>query len=353
MRLPCTGRRTTPQRCKPVAHGALPTILWMSRRTETRPRPCAAARAASAGLLCAAVAQAAQASAGRPEAAALGPWLFASVALVLVAVLAWQLGRATGRREGRADARARLAAKGAAPAAPSAAAARGTPGASPGDEAAAFGYALSHDLRAPLRVVEGFARILKEDYGRQLDRIGNDHLDRLLGAAARMHSMIEGMLALAQLSEAPLLRQPVNLSQLAGFVVDDLRRAEPQRQVDVDIAPGLEVVGDPGLLRRMLENLIGNAWKYTARKERARISLRARTQDGQTVYEVADNGAGFDMRNAGRLFGMFQRLHGQTDFPGTGLGLASVQRIVQRHGGRIWAEAEPGRGARFQFTLPG
>ena len=324
----------------------------MPCRPEPRHRRATVARAAAGALLCASFAQAANAAAGAQDPAELGPWLFASVALVLVAVLAWQLGRSTGRREGRADARARLAAKAAAPAAPPAAA-RSTPGPSRGDEAAAFGYALSHDLRAPLRVVEGFARILKEDYGRQLDRIGNDHLDRLLGAAARMHSMIEGMLVLAQLSEAPLERQPVNLSQLAGFVVDDLRRAEPQRHVDVDIAPGMEVVGDPGLLRRMLENLIGNAWKYTARKERARISLRVRTQDGQTVYEVADNGAGFDMRNAGRLFGMFQRLHGQTDFPGTGLGLASVQRIVQRHGGRIWAEAEPGRGARFQFTLPG
>jgi signal transduction histidine kinase len=136
-------------------------------------------------------------------------------------------------------------------------------------------------------------------------------------------------------------------------VIDDLRRTEPQRQVEVDIAGGLEVNADPGLLRQMMENLLGNAWKYTARKERARIGLRVREQDGQPVYEVVDNGAGFDMRTAGRLFGLFQRLHGQTDFPGTGLGLASVQRIVQRHGGRIWAEAEPGRGARFYFTLPG
>jgi signal transduction histidine kinase len=221
------------------------------------------------------------------------------------------------------------------------------------ENAAAFSYALSHDLRAPLRVVEGFARILKEDYGRQLDRIGNDHLDRLLGASARMNSMIEGMLGLAQLSETPLARQPVSLSQLAGQIVDELRRTEARRQVEVEIAPDLQVVGDPVLLRQMLENLLGNAWKYTARKERGRISLRSRQQDGQTVFEVADNGAGFDMRAATRLFGLFQRLHGQNDFPGTGLGLASVQRIVQRHGGRIWAEAEPGRGARFYFTLPG
>jgi signal transduction histidine kinase len=284
---------------------------------------------------------------------ALGPWIFASVALVLVAGLAWWVGLATGRRQGRAQVRTRLAARSAAPASGTSTAKGVGIVSAKAEDTAAFSYALSHDLRAPLRVVEGFARILKEDYGRHLDRIGNDHLDRLLGAAARMHTMIEGMLALAQLSESPLVRQPVNLSQLAGFVIDDLRRHEPQRHVEIDISPGLEVNGDPGLLRQMMENLLGNAWKYTSRKERARISLRAREQDGQAVYEVADNGAGFDMRAAQRLFGLFQRLHGQTDFPGTGLGLASVQRIVHRHGGRIWAEAEPGRGARFYFTLAG
>jgi len=237
-----------------------------------------------------------------------------------------------------------------APALPPAAA----PGTEPGEllsEQAAFSYTVTHDLRAPIRVVEGFARILKEDYGRVLDRIGNDHLDRVLAAAARMNHMIDALLALAQLSTQPLSRQPVNLSQLAGFVVDDLRRASPQRQVQVELAPGLVVNGDPTLLRLVLENLLGNAWKYTARAPQARLSLSLQTRDGQPVYVVADNGAGFDMRNADRLFGVFQRLHSANDFPGTGVGLASVKRIVRRHGGDIWAESEPGRGARFFFTL--
>lgn len=220
-------------------------------------------------------------------------------------------------------------------------------------EQAAFSYTVTHDLRAPIRVVEGFARILKEDYGRVLDRVGNDHLDRVLAAAARMNGMIDALLALANLSAQPLTRQPVNLSQLAGYVVDDLRRGAPQRQVAVEIAPDLVVDGDPTLLRLVLENLLGNAWKYSARTPQARISLRAAMQDGRRVFTVADNGAGFDMRNADRLFGVFQRLHSANDFPGTGVGLASVKRIVRRHGGDIWADAEPGRGASFHFTLGG
>ena len=210
---------------------------------------------------------------------------------------------------------------------------------------------LSHDLRAPIRVVEGFTRIVKEDYGAQFDRVGNDHLDRVLGAAARMNLMIDALMTLARLSSQPLVRQPVNLSQLAGWVVDDLRRGAPERASDIDIAPDLTVQGDPTLLRQVLENLLGNAWKYSARRERAHISFRRTTTDARTVYEVRDNGAGFDMRSAERLFGLFQRLHSASDFPGHGVGLASVRRIVRRHGGDIWAEAEPGRGAAFFFTL--
>ena len=218
-------------------------------------------------------------------------------------------------------------------------------------EHAAFSYTVTHDLRAPIRVVEGFARILKEDYGRVLDRIGNDHLDRVLAAAARMNGMIDALLTLANLSAQPLARQPVNLSQLAAFVVDDLRRAAPERQVEVEIAPGMLADGDPTLLRLVLENLLGNAWKYSARTAQARIQFHADAQGGRQVFHVVDNGAGFDMRNADRLFGVFQRLHSVSDFPGTGVGLASVKRIVRRHGGDVWAESEPGRGARFHFTL--
>jgi signal transduction histidine kinase len=218
-------------------------------------------------------------------------------------------------------------------------------------EGASFSFTVSHDLRAPIRVVEGFTRILKEDYGRQLDRVGNDHLDRVLAAAARMNHMIDALLTLAKLSQQPLARQPVNLSQLAAYVVDDLRRSAPDRVADIEIEPGLLTQGDPTLLRLVLENLLANAWKYTARCKKANIVFAATVHEGRRAYVVRDNGAGFDMRSADRLFGLFQRLHSANDFPGTGVGLASVKRIVRRHGGDVWADAEPGRGAAFHFTL--
>ncbi|MBK1614506.1 hypothetical protein CKO44_13610 [Rubrivivax gelatinosus] len=221
-----------------------------------------------------------------------------------------------------------------------------------GSDGASFSFTVSHDLRAPIRVVEGFTRILKEDYGRQLDRLGNEHLDRVLGAAARMNHMIDSMLALAKLSQQPLARQPVNLSQLATWVVDDLRRSSPpERRVDVEIEPGLVTRGDPTLLRQVLENLLGNAWKYSGRNPKARVVFGCQPHEGRRAFYVRDNGAGFDMRSADRLFGLFQRLHSASEFPGSGVGLASVRRIVRRHGGEIWADAEPGRGATFSFTL--
>ncbi|MCV2354988.1 GHKL domain-containing protein [Paucibacter sp. B2R-40] len=216
-----------------------------------------------------------------------------------------------------------------------------------------FSFTVSHDLRAPLRVVEGFTRILKEDYGRLLDRIGNDHLDRVMGAAARMNSMIDSLLSLAQLSAQPLARQPVNLSQLAGFVVEELARSSPERSVHVHIQPHMLVQGDPTLLRMVLENLLGNAWKYSGKCLQPLIRFEAQQEAGQWIYRVSDNGAGFDMRFADRLFGVFQRLHSASEFQGTGVGLASVRRIVRRHGGEIWAEAVVGEGAQFYFTLAG
>ncbi len=222
-------------------------------------------------------------------------------------------------------------------------------GAEPDHES--FAYIVSHDLRAPIRVVEGFTKIVKEDYGAVLDRVGHDHLDRVLGAAARMNSMIDALLALSRLSSQPIARVPVNLSQLAGYIVDDLRRQWPEREVEADIEPGLLASGDPTLLRMMLENLLGNAWKYTGKVTAAKIAFTHRAGE-PTGFTVCDNGAGFDMRFAERLFGVFQRLHSASDFPGTGVGLASVRRIVRRHGGEIWAEGEPDKGARFHFTLP-
>ena len=215
----------------------------------------------------------------------------------------------------------------------------------------AFGYTVSHDLRAPIRVVEGFTRILKEDYGRLLDRIGNDHLDRVLGAAARMNAMIDALLALSKLSSQPIARQPVDLTQLAQYVIEDLKRQSPAREVRVHIAPGLQALGDPTLLRVVLENLLGNAWKYSAKQADAQIWFE-RSGHENAMFCVRDNGAGFDMRFADRLFGVFQRLHSANDFQGTGVGLASVRRIIRRHGGEIWAEAEVGRGASFNFSLP-
>ena len=213
-----------------------------------------------------------------------------------------------------------------------------------------FSYTVSHDLRAPIRVVEGFTKILKEDYGRVLDRVGNDHLDRVLGAAARMNSMIDALLALSQLSSQPLACQPVNLSQLAGYVCDDLRRQWPEREVRLHIDPDMLVQGDPTLLRVVLENLLGNAWKYTGKCAQGEVRFCRHPRDGHT-FTVSDNGAGFDMRFADRLFGVFQRLHSASDYQGTGVGLATVRRILRRHGGDIWAEAEINRGASFHFSV--
>jgi signal transduction histidine kinase len=220
-----------------------------------------------------------------------------------------------------------------------------------GDVEEPFGTLVSHDLRAPLRVVDGFARILKEDYAKALGRIGVDHLDRVLAAATRMNHMIDALLALSKLSSQPIVHVPVDLSQLAGYVVEDLRRLSPERRVEVEIEPGLAAVGDPTLLRMVLENLIGNAWKYTARTEAARIEF-VHGRGEPASFTVRDNGAGFDMRFADRLFGAFQRLHSASEFPGSGVGLASVRRIVRRHGGEIRAESEPERGASFHFSLP-
>jgi light-regulated signal transduction histidine kinase (bacteriophytochrome) len=214
-----------------------------------------------------------------------------------------------------------------------------------------LGYIISHDLRAPIRVVEGFTKIVQEDYGAVLDKVGHDHLERILGAAARMNSMIDALLGLSRLSSQPIARVPVDLSQIAGFVIEDLRRQHPEREVEVEVEPALITSGDPTLLRVMLENLLGNAWKYSGNARPARIGLMRRNGDA-TSFTVHDNGAGFDMRFADRLFGVFQRLHSASEFPGTGIGLASVRRIVRRHHGEIWAESEPERGARFHFSLP-
>jgi len=167
-----------------------------------------------------------------------------------------------------------------------------------------------------------------------------------------MSDLIDDMLKLSRVTRCPLKPAQVDLSRIAQEVVGQLRQTQPQRQADVSIEPGLVVTGDPGLLRTALENLLGNAWKYTSRLARARIEFGARVEDGETVFFIRDNGAGFDMAHAGKLFGAFQRLHGPSAFEGSGIGLATVQRIIHRHGGRIWAEASQDQGATFHFTLP-
>jgi hypothetical protein len=220
-------------------------------------------------------------------------------------------------------------------------------------------YALSHDLRAPLRVVDGFTRIVQEDYGRLLDRIGNDHLERVLAATARMNGMIDAILEQAQLSQAPVTRTPVDLTVLAQDVAAEQRAARRSgltgegstTPVEIIVEPGMHAEADPVLVRRVLDNLIGNALKYSGKVAHPRVEVGMVAATNPCVYFVRDNGAGFDMQHADKLFGLFQRLHSHKDFPGTGVGLAGVQNIVRRHAGRVWAEATPGQGACFYFTL--
>lgn len=218
-------------------------------------------------------------------------------------------------------------------------------------ELEAFSYSVSHDLRAPLRAVDGFSQVLLEDYGASLDDQGRDYLNRIRKGAGRMGELIDDMLMLSRVTRLEMSIQDVDMSKLADIVVNQLNEQQPQRKVEFTITPGLHVQADPQLLRIVLENLLGNAHKYTALTPDAKISLEQTTIDDKTVYVVRDNGAGFDMRYVDKLFGAFQRLHGK-EFEGSGIGLATVQRIVHRHGGRIWAEGEVNRGARFFFTLP-
>jgi PAS domain S-box-containing protein len=218
-------------------------------------------------------------------------------------------------------------------------------------ELEAFSYSVSHDLRAPLRSIDGFSQALLEDYGHKLDDEGQDHLRRVRAATQRMGELIDDLLTLSRVTRREMRREPVDLSGLAQAIMEQLMKTDPGRDVRVTIAPGLRVEGDPHLLRVALENLLGNAWKFTAKEARAVIDFGATMRDGQPVYVVRDNGVGFDMAYSGKLFGAFQRLHRSSEFPGTGIGLATVQRIIARHGGRVWAEAEVHKGATFHFTL--
>jgi PAS domain S-box-containing protein len=218
-------------------------------------------------------------------------------------------------------------------------------------ELEAFSYSVSHDLRAPLRAIDGFGQALVEDFGGQLDDEARRYLSRIRSATQRMSQLIDDLLTLSRISRVELSWTEVDLSAMARQIIDELMHREAERTVEVSVWDGIMVQGDPRLLRIALENMLGNAWKFTAKTGAPRIEFGALEDREKSTYFVRDNGAGFDMAHADNLFGAFQRLHAVTDFPGTGIGLATVQRIVHRHGGRIWVNAQRGRGATFFFTL--
>ncbi len=219
------------------------------------------------------------------------------------------------------------------------------------NELESFSYSVSHDLRAPLRAIDGFSAALLEDCSDSLNREGKEYLQRVRAATARMGQLIDDLLNLARTARSKIVREKVDLSSLAQEITAELQRLAPERKAHFIIAPGVMVEGDQGLLRILLENLLGNAWKFTSQRAEAQIEFGVREQKGQRVCFVSDNGAGFDMKYADKLFGAFQRLHDMSEFSGTGIGLATVQRIIHRHGGQIWAQGEPGKGATFSFVL--
>src|SRR3989449_650331 len=215
----------------------------------------------------------------------------------------------------------------------------------------AFAYSVSHDLRAPLRSIDGFSHVLLEDYAAQLDQAGRDSLQRVRAASQRMATLIDDLLKLARGTRAEMRTEAGDLSGMAQDVAADVQRTTPERQVEFAIAPELEARGDPRLLRVALDNLLRNGWKYTAKQPRPQVEFGSTNVSGERAFLVRDNGAGFDMKYADKLFGVFQRLHSAAEFEGTGVGLATVRRIITRHGGRIWAEGAVDRGATFYFTL--
>jgi signal transduction histidine kinase len=219
-------------------------------------------------------------------------------------------------------------------------------------ELESFSYSVSHDLRAPLRSIDGFSQAILEDYGDKVDEKGKDYLRRVRSAAQRMAQLIDDMLNLSRVTRNEMEFREIGLSEMARDIGEKLHKLEPGRRVEIIIEPGMTVRGDERLLRIALENLFDNAWKYTSKHATARIEFGARTSAGKRVFFLKDDGAGFDMDHAKKLFGAFQRIHTNEEFPGTGVGLATVQRIIRRHGGEIWAESEVEKGATFYCTIP-
>jgi len=220
-------------------------------------------------------------------------------------------------------------------------------------ELEAFSYSVSHDLRAPLRGIDGFSKALLEDHAAKLDDDGRAYLHRVRSAAQRMADLIDDLLELSRISRSEMRKDLVDLSLMAKQVIGALKDAHPERRVEFSVQPGLNVAGDARLLRVVLENLLNNAWKFSRQRNPAHIEFGAERLNGQNTFFVRDNGAGFDMTYVDKLFGAFQRLHSTEDYEGTGIGLATVQRIIHRHGGRVWADSEIEKGATFYFTVPG
>jgi len=218
-------------------------------------------------------------------------------------------------------------------------------------ELEAFSYSVSHDLRAPLRVIDGFAQILAADYAASMAEDARRHLDRILYSTKRMGELIDDLLQLSRVSRGDLRLATVNLSRMAEEILADLKDRDPKRQTRFTIAPDQQAEGDAHLLKIVLENLLTNAWKFTRPRAVTEIEFGALQDGKETVYFVRDNGVGFNQKYVHKLFGAFQRLHGEDEFEGTGIGLATVQRIISRHGGNVWAEGRPGEGAVFFFKI--
>jgi PAS domain S-box-containing protein len=219
-------------------------------------------------------------------------------------------------------------------------------------ELEAFSYSVSHDLRAPLRSINGFGEILLKDFSAQLEPMARKFLGNIVNSAHEMNELVDSLLEFSRMGRNELHKNTVDLSELTNSVLNELHKLEPERAVTWQVAPSLCATADKTLIKNVLKNLIGNAWKYTSKIPGAQIRFGVEQINGEKAYFVQDNGVGFDMKYAGKLFGTFQRLHRADEFPGHGIGLATVQRIIHRHGGKVWAQAETGKGATFYFTLP-